>query len=367
MDIKRRNFLKTGLAGLAAAGAVTTAVIPSVANASSPKTFRWKMTNAYPAGAPFYSKGPGSASYFCKRIEELSAGRLRIKHYAAGELIPAMEGFDAVSKGTIEMNWANSYYWAGKTFAAQYFTAVPFGMNFQGTNAWLQEGGGQELWDEVYKPFNVMGLAAGNTGVQMTGWFNKEINSVEDLKGLRMRIPGLAGKVYEQLGVSVKLLPGGEIFPALERGVIDAAEFVGPYQDRRIGLQKAAKYYYTTGWSEPSNTTECLINKDAWATLPKDLQAIVQTVAAECNLMGLMWSEGNNSEALDDLIKNQGVEVRTLPDSVIAKLKETTFKTFETYTGKDPLVKKVHESYFAFKAKHDAWQARSEAIVMTKL
>jgi len=363
MSNDRRNFLKkTGLAGLTAATA-----LPTMANASSEKVIRWKMTNAYPAGAPFYSQGPGSASYFCKRVKELSGGRLDIKHYAAGELIPAMEGFDAVSKGTIEMNWANSYYWAGKTFAAQYFTAVPFGMNFQGTNAWLQHGGGQELWDEVYEPFNVIGLAAGNTGVQMTGWFNKEINSVADLKGLRMRIPGLAGKVYEQLGVSVKLLPGGEIFPALERGVIDAAEFVGPFQDRRMELQKAAKYYYTTGWSEPSNTTECLINKDAWNSLPKDLQAIVKAVAAECNLMSLSWSEANNSEALDDLIKNQGVEVRTLPDSVVSELKRITFETFDKHTAKDPLVKKVHDSYFAFKAKHDAWQDRSEEVVMTKL
>jgi TRAP-type mannitol/chloroaromatic compound transport system substrate-binding protein len=364
MANERRDFLKkTGLVGLAAASVT----VPSIANAGSSQTFRWKMTNAYPAGAPFYSKGPGSASYFCKRVEELSGGRLRIKHYAAGELIPAMEGFDAVSKGTIEMNWANSYYWSGKTFAAQYFTTVPFGMNFQGTNAWLQEGGGKELWDEVYKPFNVIGLAAGNTGVQMTGWFNKPIDSVKDLQGLRMRIPGLAGKVYEQLGVSVKLLPGGEIFPALERGVIDAAEFVGPYQDRRLGLQKAAKYYYTTGWSEPSNTTECLINKDAWNSLPKDLQAIVESVAAECNLMSLSWSEAHNSEALDDLVKNYGVEVRTLPDEVVAKLKEVTFATLEAYAAKDPLVKKVHESYFAFKAKHDVWQNRSEVVVMTKL
>ncbi|WP_373020407.1 TRAP transporter substrate-binding protein [Thiomicrorhabdus sp.] len=364
MSIKRRDLLKSGLAGLAAAGSVAA---PAIANAGDKKTFRWKMTNAYPAGAPFYSTGPGSASYFCKRVEELSGGRLRIKHYAAGELIPAMEGFDAVSKGTIEMNWANSYYWAGKTFAAQYFTTVPFGMNFQGTNAWLQEGGGKELWDEVYKPFNVIGLAAGNTGVQMTGWFRKPIESVEDLKGLRMRIPGLAGKVYEQLGVSVKLLPGGEIFPALERGVIDAAEFVGPYQDRRLGLQKAAKYYYTTGWSEPSNTTECLINKDAWNSLPDDLKAIVEAVASECNLMSHVWSEAHNSEALDDLVKNFGVEVKTLPDPVVAKLKELTFKTLEEYAAKDPLVKKVHESYFAFKEKHDAWQARSEEVVMTKL
>lgn len=201
----------------------------------------------------------------------------------------------------------------------------------------------------------------------MTGWFKKEIKSVEDLKGLRMRVPGLAGKVLEQLGVGVKLLPGGEIFPALERGVIDAAEFVGPFQDRRMGLHKAAKNYYTTGWGEPSNTTECLINKDAWNSLPEDLKAIVRSVAAECNLMGLSWSEANNSEALKDLVENEGVIARTLPDSVIEKLKEVTFKTYDNLTAKDPLVKKVHDSYFAFKAMHDDWQNKSEEVVMTKL
>ena len=364
MTFKRRDFLKAGMAG-ALAG--TAAVAPAIVRAESKQTFRWKMTNAYPPGAPFYTVGPGSATDFCKMVEEMSGGRLRIKHYAAGELIPAMEGFDAVSKGTVEMNWANSYYWAGKTFPAQYFTAVPFGMNYQGMNAWLYNGGGQELWDEVYAPFNVIGMPAGNTGVQMTGWFRKPVESIEDFKGLRMRIPGLAGKVYENLGVSVKLLPGGEIFPALERGVIDAAEFVGPYQDRRLGLQKAAKYYYTTGWSEPSNTTELLVNKDAWETLPDDLKAIVSSAANTCNLLSHMWSEANNSEALDDLVTNYGVEVRTLSPEIVAKLKQVTMETLESHAAADPLVRKVHDSYFAFKKKHDAWQARSETVVQTEL
>ena len=154
------------------------------------------------------------------------------------------------------MNCANAYFWAGKTFAAQYFTAVPFGFNFQGMNAWLYHGGGMELWEEVYAPFNLVPMPMGNTGVQMTGWFKKPIEKVDDFKGLKMRIPGLAGRVYASLGVDVKLLPAGEIFPALERGVIDAAEFVGPYQDRRLGLHKAAKFYYTTGWHESSTVTE---------------------------------------------------------------------------------------------------------------
>ena len=215
----RRNALKAGLAGAALAA-------PAIASAQ--QTFSWKMTSAYGKGSPFYMDGPGSATDLAKRIEAMSGGRLKIQVFGAGELIPALEGFDAVRAGTVEMNHANSYFWTGKTFAAQYFCAVPFGLNFQGINGWLYDGGGQALWDEVYAPFGLKAFAAGNTGVQMTGWFKKEIKSSADLKGLKMRIPGLAGRVYAALGVDVKLLPGGEIFPALERGVIDAAEFVGP-------------------------------------------------------------------------------------------------------------------------------------------
>jgi TRAP-type mannitol/chloroaromatic compound transport system substrate-binding protein len=224
MTLVRRNFLTRA----AVAGSVLAA--PAIVSAQSAGVFNWKMTSAYGKGSPFYMDGPGSATDLAKRIKEMSGGRLNIQVFGAGELIPAFEGFDAVRAGTVEMNHANSYFWTGKTFAAQYFTAVPFGLNFQGVNGWLYDGGGIELWNEVYAPFGMVAMPCGNTGVQMTGWFKKEIKSVADLKGLKMRIPGLAGKVYANLGVDVKVLPGGEIFPALERGVIDAAEFVGPYQ-----------------------------------------------------------------------------------------------------------------------------------------
>jgi len=216
----RRRFLKGGLAGTAAAA---TLAAPNVVTAQA-KTFSWKMTNAYGPGSPMTVTGPGSPTEFIKMVDRMSGGRLKIQHFAAGELIPALEGFDAVSKGTVEMNYANAYFWSGKTFAAQFFTACPFGLNYQGINAWLYNGGGMQLWEEVYKPFDLVPIPCGNTGVQMTGWFRKPIETVDDFKGLKMRIPGLAGKVYASLGVDVKLLPAGEIFPALERGVIDAAE-----------------------------------------------------------------------------------------------------------------------------------------------
>ena len=197
--------------------------------------FNWKMTSFYGPNAYFYSTGPGSAKDLAKRIEEMSGGRIKISFYGAGELIPARAGFDACSAGTVEMNYANSYFWTGKSFAAQYFTAVPFGLNFVGFNGWIYDGGGLELWREVYDKFNLVPFLCGNTGVQMTGWFRKPIEKVSDLKGLKMRIPGLAGQVYRSLGVDAMLLAPGDIFPSLERGVIDAAEFVGPYLDRQLG------------------------------------------------------------------------------------------------------------------------------------
>jgi TRAP-type mannitol/chloroaromatic compound transport system substrate-binding protein len=216
MESNRRKFLSKGaVAGVAGA---STLGFPMIAKAQ--QTFNWKMTSAYGKGSPFYMEGPGSATDLARRITEMSNGRLRIQVFGAGELVPAFEGFDAVRAGTVEMNHANSYFWTGKTFAAQYFTAVPFGLNFQGMNGWLYDGGGLALWHEVYDPFGMIAFPCGNTGVQMTGWFKKEIKTVKDLQGLKMRIPGLAGKVYANLGVDVKVLPGGEIFPALERGVM---------------------------------------------------------------------------------------------------------------------------------------------------
>ena len=361
MTLNRRKFLS----GAALSGAILGA--PAIARAQSKATFNWKMTNAYGPGAPFYVTGPGSPTDFCEMVGKLSGGRLTIQHFAAGELIPALEGFDAVSSGTVEMNAANSYFWAGKVPAAQFFTCVPFGLNFQGQNAWIYHGGGLQLWEELYEPFNLVPMPLGNTGVQMSGWFRKPIEKVEDFQGLKMRIPGLAGKVYAQLGVDVKLLPGGEIFPALERGVIDAAEFVGPYQDRRLGLQKAAKYYYTTGWHEPNNVTELIVNKDAWNSLPDDLKAIVRAAAAACNVISHTWCEATNGEAMTDLVKNQGVVAGPYPEAVVDKLREVTKTTLEQLAASDPKIKKVYDSFTDFAAKHSQWAGLSEAVYQTQI
>ncbi|MFG1496231.1 TRAP transporter substrate-binding protein DctP [Saccharospirillum sp. HFRX-1] len=358
MTSDRRKFLKTALA--ASGGAGLTLGAPMIARAESAATFNIRMTNAYGPGSPFYVQGPGSPTDFCERVRVMSGGRLNIQHFAAGELIPALEGFDAVSAGLVEMNAANAYYWAGKIPAAQFFTTVPFGMNSQGMHAWIYHGGGLELWQELYEPFGLVAFPMGNTGVQMTGWFREPIESIDDFNGLKMRIPGLAGQVYSELGVSVQLLPGGEIFPALERGVIDAAEFVGPYQDRRLGLHNAAKYYYTTGWHEPTNLTELLINKEVWDSFPDDIKAIIRAASQAGVLESLSWSESVNSEAMTDLVENEGVIAQPLNADIVARLKEATFDTLESMANADEQTRQVYDAFMAFRQKHLAWAALSE-------
>jgi TRAP-type mannitol/chloroaromatic compound transport system substrate-binding protein len=350
----RRKFLTTAGVGAGAAALAT----PHVARAQA---IEWKMTTAFPPGQPFYSTGPGSLTDFTDRVRAMSNGALDIQVYHAGELVPAFEGFDAVRQGIVEMNGWVSYFGAGKVPAAQFFGAVPFGMSTQGQNAWFYIGDGIDLWNETYEPLGIVAMPVGATGVQMTGWFNKEINSIEDMQGLKMRIPGLAGRAYARVGVDVQLLPGGEIFPALERGVIDAAEFVGPYQDRRLGLQNAAKFYHTTGWHEPATTGELIISKAAWDSLPADLQLIVRTACMAACLESVTWSEANNGEALTDLIENFGVTAAVLPEPVVDALRTATADVLSERAAADPLTQEVHDSYMAFKANHDRWAGISES------
>lgn len=362
--MKRRKFLKSGLIG---AGAVGTGTLAAPAIVQAQQSFNWRMNNWYPTGLPLYSVGPGSATDIAKQIEACSGGRLKIQVFGAGELVPPGEGFDACASGTVEMNFSTPYFWTGKSFATQYFAAVPFGLNYQGVNGWFYAGGGMDLFHELYAKHGLIAFPCGNSGFQMTGWFKKPIEKVEDFRGLKMRIPGLAGRVYQQLGVDVRLLPGGEIFPALERGVIDAAEFVGPFLDRQLGLQRAAKYYYTTGWHETATASELIVNKAAWARLPADLKAIVENACAACNVISEAWCQKNNAEAMEDLVKNQGVIAGPLPDPVVAAMRGINDKILEEAIARDPVVKRVHDSYMAYKAKFDDWSGYSESVYHAKI
>jgi len=273
--VKRRDFLKK--AGLGTAAAATAGAIQAPAVHAQQK-FNWKMVTTWPPKLPYLQTG---ADRFAERVKEISGGRLTIQVFAGGELVPPLGAFDAVTDGTVEMASGAAYYWAGKAPATQWFAAVPFGMNAQGMAAWFYGGDGLKLWEEVYAPFNLIPRPGGNTGVQMGGWFNKKIETIEDYKGLKMRIPGLGGKVVAKAGGTVVLTPGGEIFTNLERGVIDATEWVGPLHDLRMGFYKAAKYYYYPGWHEPGTTLEYIFNKKAYESLPKDLQMILDMASAE--------------------------------------------------------------------------------------
>ena len=360
--MERRRFLtKAGIGALATAGLAGCAK-QKQEEASGPAVqtgdkYTWKMVTTWPPNLPVLQTG---AERFAKRVEEASGGRMKIQVFAGGELVPALSVFDAVSEGTVECGSGAAYYWAGKVPAAQWFAAVPFGLNPQGINAWFYSGGGLELWEEVYAPFNVVPRPQGNTGVQMGGWFRKEMNTIDDYKGLKMRIPGLGGKVIGKAGGTVVLLPGGEIFTSLERGVIDATEWVGPMHDLRMGFYKAAKHYYYPGWHEPGTTLEVIFNKDAYEALPKDLQAILDGVAAETNMWSLSEFEAGNGAALQTLITDHNVNLVRFPEPLLADLRKLAQETMEEEADKDATSRKVHEAFKKFKDQVGVWGSVSE-------
>ena len=355
--MKRRQFVG-GLAAAASVAACTaeTQECESAATQSA-ETFEWSCVTSWPPKYP----GLGIAvDNFAARVEAASNERLKIKVYGGGELVPAFEAFDAVSRGTVEMGHDASYYHKGKVASAQFFTAIPFGMNAAELSGWLHYGGGLELWRELYAPFNIVPFPCGNTGVQMGGWFNREINSVDDLKGLKMRIPGLGGEVIRRAGATPITMPGSEIFTSLQTGAIDATEWVGAYNDVAFGLHKAASYYYYPGWQEPGAGLELMINSDAWASLPPDLQALVELAAQAITTDMLAEYTHGNALALQQLIDNPDIDVRPFPDDVLRVLKSHTQDIVDELSASDPAWKKIAESYYTFMHKSTANQLASE-------
>jgi len=352
--MKRRDFIKQVSVG---AVATTSAVAPAIVSADT--KIQWKMVTTWPKNFPVLGTG---ANQLAELITQLSDGRIEVKVYGGGELVPAFEVFDAVSRGTAQIGHGAAYYWKGKIEEAQFFSTVPFGMNAQEMTSWLYYGGGMELWREAYEPFGVIPAAAGNTNVQMAGWFNKEINSTKDLEGLKMRIPGLGGEVLKRAGGTPVNLPGGELFTSLKTGAIDATEWVGPYNDLAFGLHKAAKYYYYPGWHEPGTTLEAIINKKAFDALPGDLKAIVENCCKIVNQnMSLEYTAKNNA-ALDTLVNKHKVDVRKLPDDVLVKLKTLSHDVVAELAAKNKSAQKIHDSYFKFYKQVSAWHEISEKI-----
>ncbi len=371
--MERRKFLRkateAGLgitAGIGTAGLLTACQGESAdqtdtntANCEqSNATIHWKMVTTWPRDFPGLGTG---ANRLAEYINRMSGGRLEVKVFGGGELVPPFEIFDAVSNGTAQMGHGAPYYWKGKIPAAQFFAGVPFGLTAQEQNSWLYYGGGLELWRELYAPHNLRPYPAGNTGVQMGGWFNKKIASVADLKGLKMRIPGLGGEVLKRAGGTPVNIPGAELFTALQTGIIDATEWVGPYNDLAFGLFRAAKYYYTPGWHEPGTTLEAFVSKSAYAELPEDLQACVDIACQAANLDMLSEFMARNGSALTSLLDKHQVELLHYPEEVISRLRQLTTEVLSEVANADADSAKVYASWQAFAEQVKDWTAVSEA------
>ena len=337
---------------------VLTSDVIGVSAAKSQKAiYEWSLVTTWPKNFPGLGAAPEN---FAKLLHRMSGGRLNVKVYGANQLVPAMGVFGAVSSGSAQMGHSAAYYWRGKIPAAVFFTSVPFGMTAQELNGWLHYGGGLALWREIYAEHNLVPFAAGNTGVQMGGWFNKEINSLDDIQGLKMRIPGIGGDVFSRAGGTAVNIPGGELYTALQSGVIDATEWVGPYNDLAFGFHQIAKYYYYPGWHEPGPTLELIVNKEAYEGLPDDLQAMIEAAARTINQDMLDEYTARNNDALVELVEQHQVDVRPFPLDVLKSFAGMSEELYTEYSIEDPLFKRVYEHYSDYLNKVRGYHMLSE-------
>lgn len=348
--LDRRKFL----AGAAVAGA-------GAATLSAPAIAQSRIEMAIVSTWPRDFPGLGtSAQRLAERIPVLTDGRINVTYFAAGEKVGAFDSFDEVASGNSQAYIGADYYWKGKHPAWAYFTAVPFGLTFTEIEAWMRFGGGQELLDEVGAEFGIKGLPCGNTGVQMGGWFNKEVETASDLEGLKMRIPGLGGDVMAKLGASPVSLPGGQIYENLTSGAIDATEWVGPYNDRAMKFYEAAKYYYYPGMHEPGSQLCLGMNKSWWEGLSALDQAIITAACTEENTLQMSETNAKNGEALKDLVDNQGVELREFSDEIYESFGEASEEVFAEVVEHSDLARRTHESFVAARADVGGWMKLSD-------
>jgi len=293
-------------------------------------------------------------------VEEMSDGLFKIRVYPAGELVPGLEVLDAVQQGTVQVGQTASYYYTGKNPALAFDCCVPFGMTARQQNAWLTEGGGLELMNQLFSDYNVITFPGGNTGVQMGGWFKREIAGLADLEGLKMRIPGLGGNVMSMLGVNVQVLAGGEIYPALERGAIDATEWVGPYDDEKLGFHQVAKYYYYPGWWEPGPSLSFYVNQKAWAALPADFKAIFRAAcAASGNTMQARY-DAKNPPALERILAS-GIQMRPFSTDIMEAAFKSSNELLEDNAAKDPGYRKIFEAWKKSRSAATEWFSTAES------
>jgi TRAP-type mannitol/chloroaromatic compound transport system substrate-binding protein len=367
--MNRREFIQNLTIRTAAASALGVAVActpqaqqvvstpEAVAQDSSLPELNWDMPTSWPVALDTIF---GGAQAFADAVGALSGGRFKITPRPAGEVAPGTEVLNVVSEGAFPIGHTASYYYVGKSPITAFGTALPFGLTAQQQNAWLYEGGGLQLLQEAYaRKFNLIQWPAGNTGVQMGGWFRKEINTVADLQGLKMRIPGLGGRVMAKLGVTVQTLPGGEIFQALQTGAIDAAEWVGPYDDEKLGLNKAAQFYYYPGWWEPGPSLEVEINLDEWNKLPPLYQEIVKNAAYNANMTMLARYDARNNDALKRLLE-AGVQLRPYSQEILEAAETAAFELFDEEAANDADFKTIYEAWKVFREGIYAWHNINE-------
>jgi len=369
--MRRREFVHDAMTAIGALGATaalgcskkteasttTAAATPaSAAPAAIGQNVSWRLVSSFPRSLDTIFS---AAEVLSERVAALTDNKFKITVHAAGEIVPGLEVLDAVQAGSVELAHTASYYFTGKNPALAFDATVPFGLNARQHLAWLNEAGGLDLIRGLYSDFKIISFPGGNTGAQMGGWFRKEVNTVADLKGLRMRIPGLGGQVMSRLGTTVQVLAGGDIYPALERGAIDATEWVGPYDDEKLGFYKVAKLYYYPGWWEPCAGLSCLVNTSAWAKLPKEYQQVFETAASQAGVVVQNRYDARNGPALTRLLQ-QGVKLMRYSDDILKAARTASEELFAEQAAKEAAYKKVFEHWDKTRKEMFSWFGTTE-------
>ncbi len=349
--MSRRKFLENaGLLG-ASTVAATVALQPAVVQADAQPSIKWRLTSSFPKNLDVIY---GTSEVVANRVRALTDGKFDIRVFAAGEIVPGLQALDAVQNGTVEVAHSASYYYVGKDKTFAFDTALPFGLSARQQNAWLYHGGGLEQLREFYKDYNVINFPGGNTGTQMGGWFRKEIKSLADLKGLKMRIPGFGGEILSKLGVVPQTIAGGDIYPSLEKGTIDAAEWVGPYDDERLGFSKVAKFYYAPGFWEASAGLSFFVNSKEWEKLPASYKAAFEAACAEANVLMLAAYDAKNPAALAKIL-NSGVQLKAFPSDIMEAAYTVSEALLKEEAAKNPKFKKILSSWLRFRSDQANW------------
>ena len=351
--MQRRDFLKKASLG-AAAGAAATLSAPAVAQALP--NIKWRLTSSFPKSLDTIY---GGAEVLANRLRAMTGGKFDIRVFPGGEIVPGLQALDAVQQGTVEVCHTCSYYYVGKDKTFGFGTAVPFGMTARQMNAWIYYGGGQKLLDDFYSNYNVLSFVGGNTGTQMGGWWRKEVKTVADLKGIKMRIAGLGGEIQAMLGMVPQQIPGGDIYPALEKGTIDAAEWVGPYDDEKLGFYKVAKNYYYPGWWEPGPTINFFVNKAEWAKLPKEYQEAFTAAAYEANVTMLAEYDDKNPGALRKLVQ-AGTQLRSYSPEILEAAFKAAQQFYSDESAKNPAFKKLYDALLPYQKTENQWFSVAE-------